>query len=180
MGVIILLFLFGIWVLIDPKVEELLKTRSAKLIKIEQILGIELNDTWNKKRYKHVKLFRWVILLIIVLPNTLLLTLLTLFICVFIYELPVLNLKRKARLKIISIRYQFPIYLRQIQVLLQNNTVVKSIELSLDYVPTVLYQDIKNLHEKIKVDPLNMNHYINCMKQYDLPEIQRSMKWLYG
>ncbi len=179
MGVIIILFLFGIWILIDPKIEERLNVKSTQLIKIEQILGIELNDTWNKKRYRNVKLLRWMILLTLVLPNTLLITLLTILICIFSYWLPVLKLKRKAQIKIVSIRYQFPIYLRQIQVLLQNNTVVKSIELSLDYVPVVLYQDIKNLHEKIKIDPLNMNHYINCMKQYDLPEIQRSMKWLY-
>lgn len=179
MGVIIILFLLGIWVLVDPKIEELLNVKSTQLIKIEQILGIVLNDTWNKIRYKYVKWFRWLILLSLVLPNPMLITFLTLFICIFVYELPVFKLKHKARLKIVSVRYQFPIYLRQIQVLLQNNTVVKSIELSLDYVPIVLYQDIKYLHEKIKVDPLNLDHYINCMKQYDLPEIQRSMKWLY-
>lgn len=171
--------MLGIWVLIDPKIEELLKNKSVHLIKIERILGIELNDSWNMNRYKYVKRVRWIVLLVCIYPNPFPIALLTLLFCIFVYQLPHLKLKRKAQLKIVSIRYQFPIYLRQIQVLLQNNTVVKSIELSLDYVPVVLYQDIKNLHDLIKIDPLNMNHYINCMKQYDLPEIQRSMKWLY-
>jgi hypothetical protein len=179
MGVSVSLVLLLVWLLYDSKIELILSTKTNQLIKLEQILGIELNKTWNKKRYKLVKLFRWIILLVLFYPNPLIIMFITLLLCITVYSFPYIKLKRQANIKIMNIRYQFPIYLRQIQVLLQNNTVVKSIELSLDYIPAVLYQDINKLHENIKVDPLNMNHYINCMKQYDLPEIQRSMKWLY-
>jgi len=70
MGVIVVLFILGIWVLIDPKISELLKNKSIQLIKIEQILGIELNDSWNMNRYKYVKRVRWCIFFVLIYPNT--------------------------------------------------------------------------------------------------------------
>ena len=179
MEIIIIILVFVVWIVLDPKLEELNKRKSIKLIHIEEILGIELNDDWFKKRYFKVKLLRWMIILSLFVENRNTIIMLTLMGCLVVYEIPYLQLVNQAKVKIQSVRYHFPIYLRQIQVLLQNNTVVRSIELSLDYVPEVLFYDIKKLHESIKVEPLNMHHYIACMKQYNLPEIQRSMKWLY-
>lgn len=179
MEIIVILIVFIIWLILDPKIENVLNHKNEKLIQIEQILNIDLNDDWNHKRYKRVKILRWLIILILVIQNTFIVVFSTILICIVVYQTPYLILNRKVKSKIQSVRYHFPIYLRQIQVLLQNNTVVKSVELSLDYAPTVLYNDIKQLNENIKTDPLNMHHYINCMKQYNLPEIQRSMKWLY-
>ena len=129
-------------------------------------------------RHFKIKIIRYLILLVLVYdPKIVLITVFIL--CLLIYFYPVLKLNQFAKLKIRSIQYHFPIYLRQIQVLLQNNTVVRSIELSLEYVPKVLKPDIERLNELIKEDPMNSHHYINCMKDYDLIEIQRSMKWLY-
>jgi len=179
MEIIITLLILGIWILLDKKVEELLSKKTIKLNRIEQILRVDLNEDWNVKRYLRVKYCRWFVILILISENVSLIIFLTVFLCLFVYELPYFKLKQQANRKIQSVRYHFPIYLRQVQVLLQNNTVVKSIELSLDYVPEVLFEDIKQLNENIKKDSLNINHYLNCMKQYNLPEIQRSMKWLY-
>ena len=48
--------MFVVWIVLDPKLEEYNKRKSIKLIHIEEILGIELNDDWFKKRYFKVKL----------------------------------------------------------------------------------------------------------------------------
>lgn len=179
MEIIIILLFVVVWIVLDPRIEEFLKQKNDRLIKTEQILGLNLGDKWIHDRYRRVKIIRYFIILIIFFDQTYLILFSTLFVCIIIYMGPFMILNRKAHIKIHQVRYHFPIYLRQIQVLLQNNTVVKSIELSLDYVPVVLYNDIKLLNDNLKLDPLNMQHYINCMKQYNLPEIQRSMKWLY-
>lgn len=176
----IITFLFlVIWVVCDDKVLDLSKFKTERLKRIERILDFECNDEWFLKRYKVVKITRYLILFCLFVDNKFIFISFVLLSCLIVYLLPGMSLYRKAQLKKQSVRYHFPIYLRQIQVLLQNNTVVKSIELSLEYVPEVLRNDIEKLNESIKNDPTNMNHYINCMKQYDLTEIQRSMKWLY-
>ena len=178
MILVIMLFLI-IWVICDEKVFELSKNKSDRLKRIEMILNVECDEKWFISRYKRVKLFRYFLLLSTLTKDYYLVVGITLVLCTISYFLPTVILNRKAQNKIRSVRYHFPIYLRQIQVLLQNNTVVKSIELSLEYAPEVLKHDIEKLNEKIKVDPTNMNHYVDCMKQYNLIEIQRSMKWLY-
>lgn len=179
MEIIIIFLILGIWILLDKKVEEVLSKKSLKLNQIEQILRVDLNVDWSRKRYLRVRYCRWFVILILFNKNINLIFFLTVFLCLIVYEYPYLKLKQQAKRRIQSVRYHFPIYLRQVQVLLQNNTVVKSIELSLDYVPDVLFEDINLLNQNIKTDSLNIKHYINCMKQYSLPEIQRSMKWLY-
>jgi len=173
-------FLFLIlWVLYDDKLFELSKIKSDRLKNIELILNIECDDKWLSRRYKKVEFIRYLLLSVLLIDKPFLILCFTLFICLVTYLYPAFVLELKARNKIRSVRYHFPIYLRQIQVLLQNNTVVKSIELSLEYVPDVLKHDIQKLNERIKLDPTNMHHYVDCMKQYNLIEIQRSMKWLY-
>jgi len=168
-----------VWVFFDHQLLELSKIKTKKIQKIEQILSVELKDEWFTKRYKTICILRYLILLIVFVNDKILIIGLTLISCLIAYFIPSLILERKAKLKIKSIRYHFPIYLRQIQVLLQNNTVVKSIELSLEYVPDVLRNDIEKLNKKLKMEPNNMTHYVDSMKQYGLVEIQRSMKWLY-
>lgn len=168
-----------IWVYFDNQICELSRIKNDRIRKIEHILNIELNNDWFIRRYKTICILRYFLLTILFYDNKLIIVGLTFLACLLAYFLPILILERKARIKIKSIRYHFPIYLRQIQVLLQNNTVVKSIELSLEYVPDILRDDIVKLNDKLRLEPNNMSHYVNCMKQYNLVEIQRSMKWLY-
>lgn len=178
MTVLILVGLI-IWVYFDNQICELSRIKNDRIRKIEHILNIELNNDWFIRRYKTICILRYFLLTILFYDNKLIIVGLTFLACLMAYFLPILILERKARIKIKSIRYHFPIYLRQIQVLLQNNTVVKSIELSLEYVPDILRDDIVKLNDKLRLEPNNMSHYVNCMKQYNLVEIQRSMKWLY-
>lgn len=173
------ILLLIIWVFFDEKIFELSKLKSERFRKNELILNLECDEQWFKSRYKRVKFIRYLLLIVLFTKDNIIVVSIIFIICLITYLFPSIILERKAYHKIKSVRYHFPIYLRQIQVLLQNNTVVKSIELSLEYVPDVLKHDIERLNEKIKVDPSNMDHYIDCMKHYNLIEIQRSMKWLY-
>lgn len=168
-----------VWVYFDNQILELSKIKYERIKRIEQILNIELNNNWFLRRYKIISFIRYFLLTILIFENKLVIVSITFVGCLLAYLLPIFLLERKVRIKIKSIRYHFPIYLRQIQVLLQNNTVVKSIELSLEYVPDILRDDIEKLNHKLKIEPNNMSHYVDCMKQYNLVEIQRSMKWLY-
>lgn len=177
--ILVIMFILIVWVIFDEKLLELSRIKSDRFKSIENILNIECDDKWFISRYKNVKFLRYFLLTDVFIDKYLYVISITLVLCTVAYISPTMILKRKAQNKIRSVRYHFPIYLRQIQVLLQNNTVVKSIELSLEYVPDVLKHDIEKLNQKIKFDPTNMNHYVDCMKQYNLIEIQRSMKWLY-
>lgn len=85
------------------------------------------------------------------------------------------NVKRKSRL----LKFQFPIWLRQLQILLQSNTVAQSLRLSLDHAPTLIQNDLKKLIDEIDKDALNITPYLNFLSAYRLSEIERAMKLLY-
>lgn len=85
------------------------------------------------------------------------------------------NVKRKSRL----LKFQFPIWLRQLQILLQSNTVAQSLRLSLDHAPTLIQNDLKKLIDEIDQDALNITPYLNFLSAYRLSEIERAMKLLY-
>jgi hypothetical protein len=169
-----------LWVGLDTFVLRLSKhLQGVKLQRAMEILQRSMDDSWLIQRYRPLQVFRWTILLNHVSQSWVNFGVMFGLGCVMVYALPALRVQHQAAKRVALVRYQFPIYLRQLQVLLQNNTVVKTIELSLDQIPAVLEQDIHKLYLKIKDEPLNMRHYLECMQQYQLPEIQRAMKWLY-
>ncbi|TFG83846.1 MAG: hypothetical protein E4G74_00535, partial [Erysipelotrichales bacterium] len=95
------------------------------------------------------------------------------------YESSFLNMRMKSRKLKSQIRYQFPIYLRQIQVLLQNNTVVTSIERSLAYAPSLFQEEVAHLAAQLQAKPQDLDPYLDFLSFYELPEIARAMKLLY-
>lgn len=88
-------------------------------------------------------------------------------------------LKQQAKKQISQLKFQFPIWLRQLQILLQTNTVVKSMEYSLPHAPALIQNDLAQLIQAIEKDALNLNPYLNFLKMYHLSEIERAMKLLY-
>ncbi|HAM64103.1 MAG: hypothetical protein A2Y20_02025 [Firmicutes bacterium GWF2_51_9] len=98
---------------------------------------------------------------------------------VYRYESPYLKLKTSTRKLKSQIRYQFPIYLRQIQVLLQNNTVVTAIERSLVYAPSLFQEEVSHLAAQLRERPQDLDPYLDFLSFYELPEIARAMKLLY-
>jgi hypothetical protein len=102
-----------------------------------------------------------------------------LLVIVYQYESSFLKLRIKTRKLKSQIRYQFPIYLRQIQVLLQNNTVVTSIDRSLIYAPSLFKSEVAFLADQLRERPQDLDPYLDFLSFYELPEIARAMKLLY-
>lgn len=96
-----------------------------------------------------------------------------------IYFLPIYQTKQEKERKLRELRYEFPIWLRQIQILLQNNNVQHSLEKSLDTVPTIMKEELTNLIEVLRQDATNSEVYLEFMKEYEIYEISRAMKLLY-
>lgn len=169
-----------VWVIKDKEISALLfGLREKKLDLYCQILNeIDIHKL-HKKRYKQLAQSRFLLIPLVILSDDILLFLLNVFSLFALYKFEYMRLKFKVNKRIRHIRYQFPIYLRQLQVLLQNNTVTKAIEASLDQVPTLFKEDIVLLHKRLLENPMNLNAYTDCMAQYELPEIERAMKWLY-
>jgi hypothetical protein len=105
---------------------------------------------------------------------------LILLLVVFIqYESSFIKMRTRTHKLKSQIRYQFPIYLRQIQVLLQNNTVVTSIERSLVYAPSLFKDEVAHLAQQLRDNPQDLDPYLDFLSFYELPEIARAMKLLY-
>jgi hypothetical protein len=169
-----------IWIGLDTSILRLLKILpETKLEKAMTILQLKRCDDWMHKRYHVLRIYRFGLVFGMFVDSYVNFIMVFIVGLIALYQWPAYRITYQAAQRVALVRYQFPIYLRQLQVLLQNNTVVKTIELSLDFVPKVLADDITKLYNDIKEEPLELKHYLNCMKQYDLPEIHRAMKWLY-
>ncbi len=95
------------------------------------------------------------------------------------YKKPYYKLKKIHKENLSLIRYQFPIWLRQIQILLHNNNVLIALKLSSDSAPNIIKNDLLELIENLESDPNNIEVFIDFMSHYKLSEIDRAMKLLY-
>ncbi len=171
------LIILVLWRLGDPWLNDhLMNIREKDCVRLENVLKIKLDHTWMLERIQRLKHLRYAILLV---TFDIRFAYLVLFVWIFVYKSPYLRLKHQARKHIQLVRYQFPIYLRQLQILLQNNTVVNAVEQSLAYVPEVLKDDIHVFHSALLEDSRSLSTYITQMQAYQLPEITRAFKWLY-
>lgn len=99
----------------------------------------------------------------------------------FVYMLKkdYLHFVNSRKKKMNQIKFQFPVWLRQLQILLQTNTVVQSMRLSLSTAPELIRHDLETLIREIENDALNLNPYLQFLRQYRLAEVERAMKLLY-
>lgn len=98
---------------------------------------------------------------------------------VYIYKKPYIKLKRDFERNLSLVRYQFPIYLRQIQILLYSNNVLNALIISKELAPTIIIKELEILIDALVSDPNNIQAFINFMSQYKISEIDRAMKLLY-
>lgn len=132
-----------------------------------------------EKRYKQLKsvlvfLLFWPILNFN--TNYLILILLLSFV---IYKAAYWKVKRQMKAIFDQVRFQFPIWLRQIQILLQNNTVVTALELSYDNAPILFRKQMKLMIDELIKDPQNLKAYTDFLSEFQVPEISRAMKLLH-
>lgn len=87
--------------------------------------------------------------------------------------------KRFLKKQLHKIRFEFPIWLRQMEILLQVNTIMKALEYSIVNAPVILQSDLKELVERLKQNPNQIESYTNFMNNYPFPDINRTMKMFY-
>lgn len=104
---------------------------------------------------------------------------LIIFLSYFAYKKPYWSYKKKYKESISLVKYQFPIWLRQIQILLHNNNVVNSLEFSLQLAPDIIKKDLENLIIQLNRSPNDINVFTNFMDYLEISEINRAMKLLY-
>ena len=95
------------------------------------------------------------------------------------YKLPYLNLKKKYQNNLKALVYYFPIWLRQLQILMQNNTVYQALNISLNQAPVLFQPEIKILINKLSDNPLSYQAYEDFFGFYQVREIKKVMRLLY-
>lgn len=98
---------------------------------------------------------------------------------ILVYKLPYFRLRKKQKRMLEQLRYEFPLWLRQLQVLLQNNTVLTALQRSVHEAPTILQVSIHKLIVQIEEAPLSIQPYLEFMQEFEIYEIQKAMKLLY-
>lgn len=178
--VIALSLFLMVWIMKDKQVSKwLFGLTEMKVSQYMLVINEITVQKFHENRIKHLQIARFLLLPVVIISDSNLVFMICILFIFFVYKFEYYRLQIRVQKRIRNIRYQFPIYLRQLQVLLQNNTVTKAIEASLDQVPELFKEDIVSLHKRLVDNPMNLNSYMACMAQYNLPEIQRAMKWLY-
>lgn len=98
---------------------------------------------------------------------------------VLVYRWPYLKLKKKFNESIQHLKYEFPIWLRQLQILLQSNTVAVSMEISIPMAPVMIRGQLGELINQIRQEPQKITTYTDFLSGYRLMEVTRAMKLLY-
>lgn len=87
--------------------------------------------------------------------------------------------KRRRRIQE-TIEREYPDWLRALGLQLQVNNVYVSIINTLSDAPMVLQEELNNLANAIQDNPDSIEPYQTFLKDYDLPDIKRSMKMIYS
>ncbi len=171
--VVLLLLLFFIFnQQVDPFIINIIQENDLDLY-VDDI------DEFMNRRLKKSKPILFLLILWSLFDNSILFLGLVLSCFIFFLKKDYLNLKQQAKKKSNLLRFQFPIWLRQIQILLQTNTVSQSLKLSYEHAPNLIKNDLDKLIKEIDEDALNISPYLNFLKSYRLSEIERAMKLLY-
>lgn len=157
---------------IDPIIATLLKENDLELFQ-------ENSDEFLHKRIKKSKPILFLLIFWGYLDYSIPYILLILFLFIFFLKKDYWILKDKHKKKSNLLKFQFPIWLRQLQILLQTNTVGQSLLLSYEHAPLLIQEDLKKLIQSIESDALSITPYLNFLKSYRLCEIERAMKLLY-
>jgi hypothetical protein len=104
----------------------------------------------------------------------------SLVICALIViKWPEITLKRIYQRRLNQLKIEFPIWLRQLQILLQHNTVLQSLRLSQSHAPILFKVALKELVIQLENTPQDLSLYTSFLSDYQSIEVQRAMKLLY-
>ncbi len=102
-----------------------------------------------------------------------------LLLTVLSYKLPYFKVKQRFQAEMKLLVYYFPIWLRQLQILMQNNTVFQALTISINQAPILFQPEITILVNKLKEDPLSYQAYQDFFGFYEIREIKKVMRLLY-
>ena len=102
-------------------------------------------------------------------------------VCLFLYLLKKDYFKKRKQhqKEINALQFQFPIWLRQIQILLQTNTVYGALSSSYEQAPNLIKPDLEILMQELHHDAIHLDPYLHFLSRYHLAEVERAMKLLY-
>lgn len=131
-------------------------------------------NIYNKKRFG-ILVFGIFIGMLIGLKNKYV----SILVVIVSFKYPYWVLKKEVKRLISQVSYEFPIWLRQIQCLLQSNTVLNSVAQSIQGAPHLMKPYLEDLVLQLRQNPMNFKFYQDFMAHYDLWLIQNSMQNLY-
>ncbi len=172
-------FLFiGVIVLFEKSVQNFILEYGYES-KLDKLIDKEAIKTFQLNRYKKVARILLLLLLFPLLNFDIRYFSIVILIAIYEYKRPYLKLKKDFDDNLSTLRYQFPIWLRQIQILLYSNNVLNSLRLSLDQAPEIVKQDLNNLIKKLEDNPNDIDAFTDFMSDFSISEIDRAMKLLY-
>lgn len=88
---------------------------------------------------------------------------------------------RVARKQLVKeVQRAFPNWLMDLVLLLQSENVQVALQKSKSHVPGVMKAELKNLVDRLEIDPEDALPYHQFLQQYGIPEIQSAMSMLYS
>lgn len=136
-------------------------------------------EQFQKQRYIKTSRVLLMLLLFPLLKFNMYYFFIVLGVAFFEYKRPYLNLKAQFNKNLSLVRYQFPIWLRQIQILLYTNNVLNALKISLEAAPKIIHADLEILISILKRNPNELSAFTDFMSDYKISEIDRAMKLLY-
>lgn len=97
----------------------------------------------------------------------------------YLYKQPYWKQKHQKKQQIRQLQFQFPIWLRQLQILIQTNTIHQALIASTQTAPSLIRDDLHHLIEATSRDAISIQPYLSFLNEYHLAEVERAMKLLY-
>lgn len=135
--------------------------------------------TFQEKRYISSSKILFFIIFFPILKFNIYYLLIIAALTIYAYKKPYIKIRREYKESLALVRYQFPIWLRQIQILLHNNNVINSLILSKDFAPDIIKDDLDEMIIQLNKSPNNVAAFVSFMDQFNISEINRAMKLLY-
>ena len=79
-----------------------------------------------------------------------------------------------------QIEIEFPSWLLNMSLLLQNDSVFVALERSVENAPLIIKKDIEELIRKLSLDPFSIVPYMEFLKEFDIQGVNSAMKVLYS
>lgn len=153
-----------------------------------------LDDEYLKKKYQRYKkgkpvikainiiIFIWILLTgayFFYLKKALFGTVICLYAFIILFN-PFIKYKSTSKYLSKALTIEFPVWLREISLNLNNYTVLNAIEYSQNMASYPLRKEIRKFLNEAKKDPTSVKPYNNFLNEFDLEDAKASMKVLYA